>query len=732
MVVESGQVPYEFDAPLPIRAPSGAWPGIDTPNIAMSGITIEQAMFVYNAELRKWDFTGGLDLLQYNLYTHPDITPSGFEPKANGDTLEGLVGGLASLESIDNIEELRTQLSALFDLYAVDSVYDGDQFLEAWLLTAYKESPSGSIEIIRVFPSIDFFDFLSPEFLHPPLSDVTGGDFITTTDTHWLGGSGVIFDIDCGEVVFNPFPFPRESFIAAPGLDANRFNFGPIYPLVQTTLGVLPSVVSSRYESDLAEDGAVKREINIDAIGSGMVQIDGYALVGGTTIELVIGNDSNFETTVLFSDDYIGHIPGLRVVNDGDGDNDPTARVYRFPTAQASGLYRLLTHSQKVNVPFTAIPSGYVSIWPEGGVRQIKDEGILLSSQNNFIHGREITVTSDGGLQRDARDSTGLHVMDDAIWITSRNDSNTSGTLVTRGMYPSSPYNGELVWYRPAELAISESGNLGPGQSTFYTHLGLMDIGDDWVRIARTASSFGESNTGTPTPDSDRSIVTSHFQRYNKTTLNHTETSVGYERNGEDATLMEPNFIRGWDGGAILDSTDVYIYEEFGKVHKFDTSLNFVDAYDGPIAKRRHVANGQLLYTRGGNVTGGDPLLSITGGSSSGIGVWSTTDPTGAATDVIGTVNHDSAKPFRGETHFGNQTSAIWHTIFDVANATHVANGVWGILQLGTTLYLIRMTEEASFWLVQESIRLERPGDSIPVGDVPADFPYEAAAHLID
>jgi len=733
MVVASGQMPYEFDAPLPIRAPKGAWPGINTPNVAMSGLTIEQAMFVYNAELRKWNFPDQLNLLQYNLYTHPDITPSSFEPKANGDTLEGLVGGKASLESIDNIEELRTQFEIfLFDFYDDDSVYGAAEFREAWFNTAYPESPSGSRVIVEIIPNI-LFSIIGPNFLRPELEDITGGDFITTTDPHWLGGSGVIFDIDCGEVVFNPFPFPREGHFFAPGTDQPRVSFGPVYPVVQTTAGNVPSVEPSRYQSDL-QTGTFKEETNFNAINSGLVQIDGYALIAGTTIELVNGNDDNFVASVANTNDYTGHTQGLRAVRDGAGDNDPSARIYRTPTAQSSGLYRILTQNRKMDVPFTAIPSGFVSLWPQGKVRRVSNTGNLFPSNSNFIHGQELTVTSDGGLQRDAGDSAGVHVMDDAIWITSRNDSDGSGTFTTGGLYISSPYNGELVWYRPAERVLSTSGNFGPGPAHFGAHLGLMDIGTHFVRVSKTISQFIDTNTGNPTPNSDEYICVTHFQRYDKTTLDHdSEVSPSFTLQGEDATTASQS---GPDGlhGAFTDGSDVYTWTEFGSVHRFDTSLSFVNAYSAPIARRRHSANGQLLYTLGGNVQVGDPLLSITGGSSSGIGVWSTTDPTGGAADVVGSVTHDSAKPLRAETHFGHVAggSFRWHSIFDVSSATHVGDGVWGILQVSTTLYLVRMTEEPSFWQVRESIRLERTGDSIPIGGVPDDFPYEATLHDID
>lgn len=739
MVVASGQMPYEFDAPLPIRALPNAWPGVGGPNIGPSGDTFEQAMFVYNAELRKWNFPDQLNLLQYNLYTHPDITPSGFEPKADGETLTGLVTGTAGLISVDNIEQMRTQLNTfLFDFYSDDSVYGTADFMRAWLQTAYPESPSGSLRIIQIIPPLSIYSLIGRTFLRPVLNDVTGGDFIETTDLHWLGGSGVLFDIDCGEVTFNPFPFPREGFFFNASSDNNRFHFGPIYPLVQTTAGNLPSVEPARYQSDTS-NGTFKQQTNLNAINSGLVQIDGYALLAGTTMELVIGNDFNFDATLTGTNQYTGHTEGHRAVRDDNGDNDKTARVYRTPTAKASGLYRFITYNAKADVPFTAIPSGFVSIWPQGQVIKTQPDGQFI--QTNRVHGQELTVTSDGGLQRDASDSAGLHVMDDAIWITSRNaseedSSDGSGTFDSRGLFPCSPYNGELVWYRPAERVLSTSGNYGPGPAHFGAHMGLMSIGSNFVRVAKTGSQFFESNIGTPTPNSDRVVNVTHFQRYDKTSLDHNgEVSASFTLEGEDALGAFVTPSTEGVAGCFSTGSDVYTWSEFGSILKWTTGLSFVEAYAGPIARRRHYANGQLLYTIAGNIQVGDPMLDpgFAGSSASGIGVWSETAPTGGA-DVVGFITHDSAKPLRGEAHFGHQSASSTriHSIFDVSSATHVADGVWMIIQFSTTLWLCRIEEEASQWRVVESIRLERSGDSIPLGGVPRDFPYEAILHDID
>lgn len=724
MVVASGQMPYEYDAPLPIRALPNAWPGIGTPNIATSGDTVEQAMFVYNAELRKWNITQ-LDLLTYQAYWHPDVASSGFEPKADGETLTGLVGPTATVLAVDNIEQMRQSLNTfLFDVYSDDSAYGQQDFLSAWLKTAYPESPSGDLRIIAIIPNV-IYSFGGRTYLRPAAEHITGGDFIDT-DIHWLGGSGVLFDIDCGEVIFQPFPFPIANRYFTGGNGDHRFNFSPITPVIQTTLGAIPSLEVARYESDIV-NGSFRANTNFAALGSGKVQIDGYVLLDSTTIELVKGNDNNFEATVGFTDDYTNHIQGLREVRGGAGQNDPSARCYRTPTAQSSGLYRLLTHNQKVNVPQTAIPSGFVSVWPQGGVILASD-GTLR--QTNRIDGQQLEEASDGTMILNPSESVGVHVMDDAIWVTSVNAFESSGNLNTRGLFVLSPHNGDLVWYRPADLTVATSGNSGPnpGPGTFGIHVGLSDLGGDFVRLSQTASQFLTLETN-PTPSTGVQDI--YWQRYDQTTLDHTEqrTTWTIETTGSLPVVHQI-------AGSFSDGSNVYMFTEpIGQVTRFTTGLVFDGFFTGSIAGRRHYAGGDLLYTITDAIQVGDPMLDpgFLGTSGSGIGKWSiSAEPSDIFTDN-GNYTHDSAKPLRGEAHFGFHfgSDAMIHSIFDVTASTHVRNGVWMLIQFNQNLYLARIVERASDWLVVESIQFRDLFDDVGVFP-PAEFPIEGILHDID
>src|SRR5689334_810753 len=519
MVTASGQFPYQYDGDLPVRQKRGGWPGVNVPNIGPSGDLFEQGMFVISSELFKWGIDD-LDTLMYTGYWHPNIVGSGFVPKGNGQTFVGHVGGRSLLLTVDNIVQMRTNLEFLFTRYSLDSDYFGSQFLESWLSTAYPESPSGHFSFFYDVIN-DLYNTQDATWLRPTLDNpFTVGDFVLDTDMHWLGGSGMIFDVDYGEVLFNPFPFPRKYFNLVPAVGTHAFSFGPLYPLVQTTAGTLPSVLSSRYQSDIIQ-GGLKAETNFDAIQSGYLQMDGYGILPATLIRLTTGNDSNFYNDIGTVSDFDFFGSGARRVADGAGLADGTARVYLSPQAQSSGMYRVSLSNPKNLVPFASIPSGYASFFPGGDL-------LPIAISSNDMLDKSITITSDGYLKIDPRSSKGFHIMDDALWITSPNATSLSGTFNTKGLYVSSPFTGELVWYRPAERILATSGNMPGGTAPlgspgiFGVHLGLEDLGSDFIRISRVWSEV--ITPGTPNTFDN----TIYWQCYDHVTMDHTEQSTSW------------------------------------------------------------------------------------------------------------------------------------------------------------------------------------------------------------
>lgn len=726
MVVASGQMPYNYGTSIPLRNIEGGWPGLDTPNIGPSGNVAEAAMFVLNAELRKWG-VDNLANLTYNIYTHPDVPPSGFEPKAGGETLTGLVGNAASPLSLDNIEQMRNSLFTLFSAYDNESNYSNLDFRESWFNSAYPESPSGSLVI---FTTNSFsYSFRNATFLRPPLESVTGGDFVSTTDIHFLGGSGVIFDIDAGEVTFNPFPtFIRDRQLN-PGNSDFRISFGPITPMVQKTDGTVPTINSSRLD-----DGAgsqFENETNFDAMSSGYVQFNGYCLVEGTVIELVTGDDNSYFNSVQNSSHYNSHIAGLRAVNNGIGSNDSTATCYRIPSPKAAGLYRLLAYNPKETVGVSSPVSGTVSLWPPGYTTQANDGALL---RDNFTDGQQNSLTSDGYPVVDARDARGVHVFDESLWIASPSLVATPDNT-TAGLYLLSPYTGEVVWYRPAEMTVSTAGDTGSPSGNFKNHVGLMDIGSDLVRLSL---SLDYNFFPGPGPLPGDGVFTFYFQEYDKTTLDHNEVGVTFTFTNDDQPA------RTTYDSVITNGSDIFLSVDLGnEILRFDTSYNFTGFFRQPNTLpscRRHYAGGDLLYTTTSNPGAfvSDPLKTISGGATSGIGKWNITGEPGSTTTDIGSFSHVSAKPLRAETFVGNFNFAAISTIFDISGSSNFTNGIWMIVQFSNSVFflgssevfLLRIVEGSSEWQAVEGYKLDQFTLITAAGG--GEFPTEAVYMSVD
>jgi hypothetical protein len=717
MTVASGQMPYEYDGKVPIRASNSQPMGI-------SGSIVEQGMFVLSAELRKWNRASN-SFVKYDLYKRPDVAAVEFEPTPNGDSLENGPG----LITINEIEQMRSNLDTLFNQYENDSVYSLNNFKESWLTNAYRESASGYLH----FVDLGFLTTsVGADYLRPILESVVGGDDMLDTNLHWLAGSGIFLDIDFGEVIFQPFPFLREDLNFAPSAGNMRFNFSPIYPLLQTTTGGLPSVNVARYEADLA-NGTVKQDTNFSAIASGKHQVDGYALLAGTTFNLVTGNDSSYFPTLAATGDFTDFINGARAVDDGNGLNDFTARGYITAKAQPSGLYRVAVTNKEGDVPNTAIPSGYVSFWPQADIR---------INQTNREYVSSLSGLNDGSLMITSADSVGYHVLDDALWMTGPNAA-LSGTDSSRGLYVVSPYNGDIIWYRPAQRVPASYGDRPTGSSPgiFGVHVGLEEFGTDFIRVSKT---WGETYTDNMSPTSDNYVNTVYFQRYDKTTLDHTETSVTWSIDSDLGTLGG-NASSVLDG-LFFDGTDYWTYSELGFMTRYTSALVFDGHFEGSNALRRFYAGGDYLYTHYNetNLTAGDPLRNVlptpTVHIGSGIGKWAVISEPVPIDGDTGTYLTGSAKMIRAENHVGHQGTAIVHCIRDVSGGSHVADGIWCLIQYQaefpssvTGLYLLRIEEGASSWNVLESIKLSHtPSPRVSSTTPPTDFPYEFILHDID
>lgn len=727
MALASGQMPYEYPFTIPLRAGINAWPGVGA-SIGASGDVLEQGAFVINAELRKWGLTDE-NLLSNGMkvYTHPDITPSGFDPKPNGDTLEGLVGNVAALADVDNIPHMRFMLDELCGRYANDTSYQRNNHLRSWLVGAYA-LPSGHRRVVNLgFGSL----ITNSTWTRPELTDIIGGDPIETTDIHWLGGSGVLFDVDMGEVIFQPFPFPGENFNFAALNDHPRFNFAPFYPSFQKTDGSLITLTGR--EAQAATQGTWIVRTNLDAIASGKIQFDGYAIRPDTNVRLINGLDNAWSFEGNGTNDFTLPIQGLRVVNNGNGKNDNTARTYWSTRAQASGVYRVITDTPRSVAPNIVMPSGGpVSMWPQGGYRFETFNGEpFFAPVGNRTLPRSYSVTSDGGTQINPNASDGYQVFDDCIWMTGRQLAGSGVFDKFGAVFPISPYNGNFMWWRPAERIIASTGNAGSDPGHFHVQLGFERRGTtEILRLSKTHNREIISTTCGSMSDADLIITTAYIQRYSWPSLDHIE-EVAME-----ALFCEENDIAGFGNTLVsftFDGTNYWIGSNVGTRTRITSALAFDGHFSGPNIARLHRGNGVDLYTVAGSVQVGDPLLddpNMDGiaNPASGIGTWSIfSEPTDINNDR-GEVTHDSAKPIRGETHLGHKvaTSTRIHDIIyiDPVDVTHQSAGLWVLITFGSDLFLLRVEEEATEYVVTTSIDLNYTTDGFSF-PVPDDFPYE-------
>jgi len=741
MGLASGQMPYEYPFTVPLRSQPDSWPGNGTGWVlGASGDVMEQGMFVINAELRKWGFNDE-NLLQnfYKVYTHPEVTPSGFEPKPNGDTLEGHVGDVAALADIDNINQMRFMLDELFNRYDNDTDYFQRHFQAAWLTTAYPESPSGYIRFQELSPGT--FLVYGFDYLRPDPDFVGDGENIEDLDIHWLGSSGVIFDVDFGEVIFNPYPFPGESVNNRASANSLQFDTGPLYPTFHKTDGSLISM-TGRERSDW--DSGFADEINFNAFGSGKIQLDGYALLPETKVRIVTGADNGWFFVGDGSSDFVNPVQGVRQLS-SNGDTDGTARMYYdVPGSLGSGFYRILTSTSRSAVPEAGIASGaYTSLWPPGGYQErINANGFrVYAGWNNNLLRRSTYEASDGTRIVFPDLSRGYQVFDDCLWITGIT-AGLSGSVTAGGLHPISPHNGNFMWFRSAERTIASRGNRpstssegpdAPEPGHWEVHRGLEKFGSNEIlRVSRSWQEDFTINACGPGNNNDLRESTVYFQRYELPELTHTEQA-------ETVPFCE-DVAGGGDFGTLgnalsslfFDGTHYFIGDRLlGRVSRWTSALDFDGIYTGRIAARRYYVDGEYLYSIAGAITTGDPLITDANmagrGSASGIGKFSfTTHPSDILTET-GNHTHDSAKPIEADKHVGNQSPSncdIHHIIYvDSSDATHVAPGIWVLIQFGNDLYLMRVVEEATIYRVEESYELDLFADSgFPFGD---DFPYE-------
>jgi hypothetical protein len=655
MVLQSGFPPYEYAVrSLPFRAPDYTT-GLSA--IGPSGILLEQAQFVITAEQRRWNRLIESHILPtFKLYTHTVNTPSGYDPKADGSTLSEFVPG--SLIFIDPIQETRTALEDLFDDYAADTDFSGDEYKADWLQNAYVDSFSG------------FYtdhNGNTGHYAHRLPSEVGVIDYASE---EVLGSSGVLYDIDFGEVMFNPYPHMSFSaFRTAHGLRAppnfgnDTFNIqvGPLFPAFQTTAGGLIGLTGR--EPDFLT--SVGNLYDTRHISVGVVRCDGYMLSGVTNYRLATAKGSDFSG----ADDFTFAAGGIRNFSNA-GELD-LGRVFLTPKAQNSGVYRMAAINQRSVFPNTAIESGTMSVWPR---------------IERSWPGQEFNVA---GIE----ENLGYHVFDDTIWITDISPFGT--TSKASGLAVLSPYTGHPLWVRYAELVNDTSTDLN-----WPDYTGLERPSNN--TIYRTSPTI----VTTVTAVSGRAA----FQEFNDNLDYQGETlstsAIGDPLNPNEFPLLGDAVE--WSD-MMYDGTNYWVFNQDRvgvDAVKFDSSFNYVEKYvfNPPTG----VKEGRCAYLNGkhrifdGVFAGGPQLVT-----QSGIIEWTAVDSSDNGGATPGVITLGTEKIIDGEKEFGVKNFAEIFDMFEVTGAAHIPNGVYCLIRYSGTaafetrfIHLLRLEEGVSTWSI--------------------------------
>lgn len=483
MTLQSGSPPYDYAVGDPLRVVN---PYSSIYVVGGSGIFLEQAQFVITAEIRKFSSSSNR-LEDYNLYVNPAITPSGpYEPKVNGSTLGNELNP-GNMFIINHITETRSALDTLFAFYESESEHTENEYRTDWLK-----------QIAPEYPLPSGYRRYDP--------DVTDSPFIVTADVNTLGGSGVLFDLDFAEVMFNPYPwFAYNTFLDVHGLGAFRIVNGPVWPCFQKTNG---SFVTLNGREPTTANG-INADYDVSHFSSEEVRLDGYALLPQT--DYLIGRGlHNFVQDGSFT--YVSSATR----NGLNGRSVDTARVFASTQALSSGIYKLVARNRREVVPFTAVASGLTSQWPPSGQAYPATGGLVAGIPRPHENDVLTPFNIRSVWYNNQEYEHGYQVFDDAFWIIDHAD----GDRAPSGLAIASPFTAHCMWLRFAELTQSSGsgvfGGVANSAKSWGGHVGLEKIGSTIYRLqrARADGSIGGKHTAL-------------IQRYNEALdyLGQTETA---------------------------------------------------------------------------------------------------------------------------------------------------------------------------------------------------------------
>lgn len=691
MTLTSGVVPYNYDyghGPFRVANPYNS----NFP-IGLSGVLLEQAQFVMTAEIRRMrTLLGNSHVLgSFNVYVNSAILPSGgYEPKANGSTLGNQVYPAAAF-ILDHIQETRIVLNALFQDYASDTNLDTYEYRAAWLQALYPSSPSG------------FYNGEDP-------------DVILTVDGHWshrfpsetgtinyvnddvLGASGILYDVDIGELLINPAPhisrFGLDRMHAVDNFSVQQF---PLFPGFQKTNGSLvpltgrePSVIPTA------------QDYQIDHISSGAIRLDGYVI--HTNTEIYLGRNLNI----------FGPAEDFNVVSEGHRQMVfavalPGTRLFMTPVAQASGIYRVAVKNKRADFPNTTIESGKMSFWPN--INHYWPRG---ANANDQLIGSTTTTSN-----------LGYHVFNDCLWMTDVVMSSAT-TAKPSGLAILSPYTGHRMWVRYAEQTqfVSTELSVNNRNSDWARALGLVrDATNSIYRMHKDVQTTVTNVSGT--------FV---FAQYNDMLDFTTTVTTGPAELpfAGDLLELEDFWYDNMNSEYWVSSHSVVDHPGF-PFWKFDSSFQYINKYTyGSEYGANGITQSHGIFIGGQQYifAGGSGVANSTGFGSGIVSlsiVSEGTDPymTDGSAPSCGLVHAGPKKFIKGESFVGVQQSATILDMLEVTVASHVQVGVYALLSWSTpapgsstALYLVRIEETATAWEVKSISRMETSLSTVLLRDL--------------
>ena len=645
MTLQSGTPPYDYAVGDPLRVVN---PYTNNYVVGGSGLFLEQGQFIITAEMRKFA-SESHRLEEFNKYINPAISPIGpYEPKADGSNLGS--GDPANMFIINHILDTRDALDVLFNFYRLESENTVNECRVDWLKQIAPELPLPT--------GYRRFD-----------PGATSQPFFVTTQVDVLGGSGVLFDLDFAEVMFNPYPmFAYNTFLDVHGLGFVQIFNGPAWPSFQKTNGGL---VSLNGREPSVVDG-ISAEYDVSHFAANEVRLDGHVFLPQT--DFMVGHGlHNFIADGSFT--YVSSASR----NALNGRPFTASRVFATTQALSSGVYKLAARNRRDVVPFTTVASGLVSQWPPSGQ--------AYPATNGHTFHVSLFVNDQSLRYSDPQFELGYQVFDDAFWII-----DSLNTRPPSGLAILTPFTGHPVWVQFADLELSSGSGVFGGSvgsaGSFGSHIGLERVGSTTFRVQRTSADGSTS-----------AFHTALIQRYN-----------------DDLDYLSEIETPEVDVTGPVNYTDMIFSSSMGQwllhrgafIERFSSDFStFIESqgsfYIGALELTGgNLANSNCIGELEGAIRAGAELEDGNGGPSSfhtqGSGIWDLDFTFPAASGIVYKDCRiiDLARVVKQASSFFR--ARIYDLITVPITATHTVPGSYALISVGTTvdgeshrLFLVRI-----------------------------------------